>query len=99
MSEDLKAKAKAEAEAAVLDPDQEVSIVTTEIGALPVSGLVPVGTNRTIKVSDFSRAWMKPADKASAAVISAWLVDVDKKAAEAREREKARLDILSALKG
>lgn len=50
-----------------------VEIVTTRVGTFDAGGHVPVGTQASIAVTAFSRAWMKPANKASLEIIREYL--------------------------
>lgn len=82
-----------------LDPDKKVNVVTTGIGAMPVTGLVQEGQSLTIPVSLFSRAWMKPAAPDDAKVINPWLRAKDNANEDQRAAREKRLNALAILKG
>lgn len=58
-------------EAPKVEAPKTVPVVATSRGALPVSGIVEVGTQFEIEPAAFSAAWMRPANPAAAKAIKA----------------------------
>lgn len=82
-----------------LDGDAHVQIVTTAAGSWGMDGILPAGTAKTIPVRKFSRAWMKPADQGSAAIVNKWVKAVDlarKDKADARQQKSNAIAKLAA---
>ena len=67
--------------------DGKIQIVTIAVGALPVTGIVPIGTEMEIEAEQFSEAWMKPKNAASAKKAKAI---VEKRRAEREEEQEKR---------
>jgi hypothetical protein len=55
----------------VADEPKLAAVIATQVGALPVQGLVKVGDKFSIPPEQFSESWMRPASAAATKLIAA----------------------------
>ena len=82
-----------------MDLDEMVNITTIAPGSWGMDGVVQPGTQKSIKLGQYSREWMKPADPKSAAAINAYIKAKDQRREDqvlARKRERAAIAKLAA---